>query len=82
MKRRIHKLEKREDRFWLWLVDEFEGYFYTNKNGTGIFYDNPQKGIFRKQLTGTCQFIACDTPSGMRRKLTRWFEDFFPRGEF
>ena len=70
---RITNLQKRGDHGWLWHVEGESGYFYTTKGGEGIFHDDPDHGIYNRQLTGLSQFEACNTYSGMRRKLIRWF---------
>lgn len=61
---------------WMWRVEddgnEIEACYYTNKSGEGIFrqHDNTSR---TEQITGTCQFAACETVSGTRRKLMRFF---------
>lgn len=72
---KITNLQKYGGHGWLWHIEGETGYFYTTKGGEGIFHDDPEKGISRKQLTGMSQFESCKTASGMRRKLTRWFND-------
>ena len=69
----IVNLQKYGEYGWIWEIRGRTGYFYTTKMGEGIFYDDPERGVFRKQITGLCQFSACRTYSGMRRKLLRYF---------
>lgn len=60
---------------WFWRNGtNSRGVYYTNKNGEGIFFQSDLTGE-TKQIEGTCQFSACDTASGMRRKLNRIFDD-------
>lgn len=46
--------------------------FFTDKRGDGIFFIRTDGSA--GQIAGTCQFSACVTPSGMRRKLLKFFE--------
>lgn len=82
----IKKLTKDADGSWNWHVvpdeDEYialgdedmaDRYFFTDRYGEGIFCEYPNGNV--KQLTGTMQFSACETVSGMRRKLIKWFND-------
>lgn len=50
------------------------GVYYTDRNGEGIFFQSDKTGQ-EKQLVGTCQFSACATASGTRKKLNRLFDD-------
>lgn len=50
--------------------------YYTDKNGEGIFFQSDRTGQ-TKQLVGTCQFKACETASGTRRKLNKIFDDMY-----
>lgn len=72
---RVTNLQRYGDRGWLWHIDGHSGYYYTSKNGEGIFHDDPEKGVWNRQITGLCQFTACSTRSGMRRKLIRLYEN-------
>jgi len=68
---------RNNDREWLWLNStESRGVYYTDKNGEGIFFQSDRTGQ-TKQLVGTCQFKACETASGTRRKLNKIFDDLF-----
>ena len=67
---------------WMWRIDtddpysryDTDGVYYTDKDGYGIFFQ--KDGAYPpKQITGTCQFSSCDTASGMRRKLIKYFID-------
>ena len=65
------------DREWLWRnATESRGCYYTDKNGEGIFFQSDRTGQ-TKQLVGTCQFRACETASGTRRKLNKIFDERF-----
>lgn len=66
------------DGHWSWrnANGESRGLYYTNREGEGIFYQDDRTGSIR-QITGLCQFQACDTPSGMRRKLNKMFDDWY-----
>ena len=68
----IKNLHREENR-WFWRTDSNQGVYYTDKNGQGIFYQSDRTGE-EKQLVGTCQFSACETVSGMRRKLNKLFD--------
>lgn len=62
-------------REWTWRAGEnSRGTYYTDRNGNGIFYQDDRTGDTR-QLVGTAQFSACQTESGMRRKLNKIFDD-------
>lgn len=62
---------------WLWRNgNDSRGVYYTDKNGEGIFFQSDRTGQ-TKQLIGTCQFAACETPSGTRRKLNKIFDDMY-----
>jgi hypothetical protein len=68
---------RNNDREWLWRNStESRGVYYTDKNGEGIFFQSDRTGQ-TKQLVGTCQFKACETASGTRRKLNKIFDDLF-----
>ena len=58
--------------FWKNSTNSY-GTYYTNGNGDGIFYQSDRTGE-TKQIIGTCQFSACKTASGMRRKLNKLFD--------
>ena len=61
---------------WFWRNDNnSKGVYYTDKNGEGIYFQHDRNGE-ETQLVGTCQFTACETASGMRRKLNKLFDDF------
>ena len=66
----ITDVKKHDDGRWTWKVDGRE--YTTNKAGCGIGEDDGY-GAFSRQTIGTCQFSACKTVSGMRRKLRNWF---------
>jgi len=55
--------------------NESRGVYYTNGNGEGVFFQSDRTGETR-QLVGTCQFSACETLSGMRKKINRLFEEW------
>ena len=48
-------------------------YYSTNEAGEGIFYLT--KDGRWNQIVGTCQFQACKTASGTRRKLNKLFDE-------
>ncbi len=57
---------------WRWKINGVR--YATNFNGNGIFKED-EYGFFTDQIVGTCDFAACKTDSGMRRKLKAWFPD-------
>lgn len=70
---------RREGGQWFWRLEAVDGgpafahkngVYFTNKHGEGIFFQDDNTAEVR-QIVGTCQFSACKTASGMRRKLTR-----------
>lgn len=69
---RIEAVTKEKDGRWTWLVDGVA--HATNKAGNGIFVED-EYGFYNIQKVGTCDFIACKTVSGMRRKLKSWYND-------
>lgn len=66
----VTDIKHQDDGRWTWKVDGKE--YSTNRAGNGIF-EQDEYGCFNKQTIGTCQFTACKTVSGMRRKLRNWF---------
>ena len=61
---------------WFWHnANDDRGVYYTDSNGEGIFFQSSKTGN-TKQITGTCQFKACQTASGMRRKLNGMFDEY------
>lgn len=69
----LHNVSKQ----WFWRnSNESRGVYYTDKNGEGIFFQSNRTGQ-TKQLVGTCQFKACETASGTRRKLNKIFNDMY-----
>ena len=65
-----------EGKQWFWKnAYDSRGTYYTNKSGEGIFFQSGRTGETR-QILGTCQFSACETASGMRRKLNKMFYEF------
>lgn len=66
---RIINLCQHEDGTWSFRLNN-SGCYYTNAAGEGLFYQDYKTGS-TKQLIGTCQFSACKTHSGMRRKLIK-----------
>lgn len=66
---------------WTWTIaggEEYDGdpryIYHTDNDGDGMFrYD--RKRDEDKQIEGLCQFTACQTASGMRRKLEKYFAD-------
>jgi len=66
---------------WTWTLEGSEDYngdpryiYHTNSAGEGMFRYDRKRGE-DKQLEGICQFFACRTASGMRRKLEKYFAD-------
>jgi len=55
--------------------NESRGVYYTNESGEGVFFQSDRTGETR-QLVGTCQFSACETLSGMRKKINRLFDEW------
>ena len=56
-------------------ADDPRGTYYTDRNGEGVFFQSDRTGE-TTQLIGTCQFSACETASGTRRKLSRLVENW------
>ena len=68
----INNLEHHNNGSWSWRrAENSRGCYYTNNDGEGIFFQSDKTGE-TKQFVGTCQFSACKTASGMRRKLNRY----------
>ena len=60
---------------WSWSFEK-ENYrflYHTNNMGEGVFCYDTLTGE-ESQLTGTCQFSACSSVSGMRKKIKRFFD--------
>lgn len=85
MEIKVINLVHQDDGSWTWRlegdgVDNFgydrrnDGVYYTNSSGEGVFFQSDRDGSTR-QIIGTCQFSACETASGMRRKLNRMYND-------
>ena len=75
----ITNLKHQSDGSWTWRrAENSRGCYYTDRNGEGLFFQSDKTGE-TKQLIGTCQFSACKTVSGMRRKLNNldMFENEF-----
>ena len=71
---KIHKLKHHPDGSWTFRTEYNKGCWYTDCNGEGLFFQDDRTGEI-KQVTGTCQFSACKTESGTRRKLAIIMED-------
>lgn len=54
---------------------ESRGVYYTNRYGEGVFFQSDRTGQ-TKQLVGTCQFSACSSMSGTRKKINRMFDEW------
>lgn len=67
---KIANVRHEDDGRWTWTADGTA--YATNRFGEGMFIHD-EYGFFNKQIVGTCQFVACKTVSGMRRKLNNWF---------
>lgn len=64
---------------WMWRNANGKslGMYFTSNSGEGIFFQDDETGNIR-QVTGLGQFQACETASGMRRKLNRMiFDDWY-----
>ena len=70
---KIINLKHHTDGIWTFRLSD-KGYYYTNRLGNGLFYQDYKTGNCYT-LMGTCQFSACKTVSGMRRKLYRIIDD-------
>lgn len=70
MEKKVTHVRKNNDGRWTWKVDGIE--YGTNRSGCGMFLED-EYGAFSTQTVGMCDFVACKTVSGMRRKLKRWF---------
>jgi hypothetical protein len=67
----IKKLSKNSEGQFRWERPETGGWYYTNKDGEGIFYHNDATGTYNQE-TGTCQFsLSGYSLSGARKKLNR-----------
>lgn len=51
-------------------AEDSRGVYYTNGSGEGLFFQSDRTGE-TKQIIGTCQFSACSSASGMRKKIQR-----------
>lgn len=71
----IKELKKNGNEYTWRNGNESRGCYYTNANGDGVFFQSDRTGETR-QLVGTCQFSACETMSGTRRKINRLFEEW------
>lgn len=71
----IKELRKNGNEYTWRNGNNSRGCYYTSGNGDGVFFQSDRTGE-TKQLVGTCQFSACETLSGMRRKINRLFEDW------
>ena len=73
----IKNLHQNQDGRWVWenANGESLGIYYTTRKGEGIFFQDGNGNI--RQITGLCQFSACDTASEMRRKLNKIFDGWF-----
>jgi hypothetical protein len=73
----IKNLHHDQGGSWTWRNSngESRGVYYTTRDGEGIFFQDDLTGSTR-QITGLCQFQACDTASGMRRKLNKMFDEW------
>lgn len=69
-KMKINNLKHQKDGSWTFRTEDNRGTYYTNANGEGLFFQSDRTGE-TKQLIGTCQFSACETASGMRRKIEK-----------
>lgn len=67
---KIANVRHEDDGRWTWTVDGVS--YATNKAGNGMFRKD-EYGFFNRQTVGTCDFVACQSVSGMRRKLNNWF---------
>ena len=71
---KIVNLKHHPDGSWTFRTGDHLGVWYTNKSEEGLFFQHDTTGS-TKQILGTCQFTACKTVSGMRRKLSRLFDE-------
>ena len=73
----IRDLQHHKDGSWTWRNANGMslGVYYTSKEGEGIFFQHENGNV--RQITGLCQFAACETASGMRRKLNKIFDDWY-----
>lgn len=74
---KITDLHRDGNRWFFRNANDSNGIYYTNNAGEGIFFQSDKTGS-EKQIIGTCQFSACETRSGMRKKIAReltWDED-------
>jgi hypothetical protein len=69
---KIENLKKQDDGRWTWTV--YGVAYATNQAGNGMFTSD-EYGFYNVQTVGTCDFRACETVSGMRRKLKEWFSE-------
>jgi hypothetical protein len=69
---KIKNLHREGNQWFFRNANDSKGVYYTDKSGEGIFFQSDRNGN-TKQYVGTCQFRACETASGMRRKLAREF---------
>ena len=69
---KIENLKKHDDGRWTWTVGGKD--YATNRAGNGMFTAD-EYGFYVFQEVGICDFKACKTVSGMRRKLKEWFSE-------
>lgn len=69
----ISKLYSDDKQWFFRNPSDSRGVYYTDRNGEGIFYQSDRTGQ-TKQIIGTCQFSACATASGTRKKLNKLFD--------
>lgn len=74
-KMKITNLHNEGNQWFFRNAEDSRGVYYTNEQGEGLFFQSDRTGE-TKQLIGTCQFSACKTNSGMRRKLENVMENF------
>lgn len=67
---KVSAVRKNENGSWSWKINGVE--YKTNRKGCGVFTED-EHGFCTKQIVGTCDFSACKTVSGTRRKIKNWF---------
>lgn len=67
---KITNIKKEKNQWFFENSNNPRGTYYTNRNGEGLFFQSSRTGE-TKQIIGTCQFSACETSSGMRKKIAK-----------
>lgn len=70
----IFNLKRYGDYGWRWKYGDDPGYYHTDDDGEGVFYECPEKRLRGIMITGFSKFHACDSYDDMYRKLERYHD--------